>query len=157
MSFNSRATTIPHWDFIEGLAPEGYGMRLTLALLVMFSFSGCSLVSESWNFAGSSLLSEMQTDQMKTNSQEPPEVIVLSLDSARLATVELGQSKVKVLSILGPSANPDTSQSLADQYEKDGEPYELMYFRTSVDGVEDIRALLFKADKLVGIGRSEVD
>ena len=132
-------------------------MRLTFALLVMFSFSGCSLVTESWSFGGSSLLSETQTEYTETDSQEPPEVIVLSLDSARLAKVELGQSKVKVLSILGPSANLDTNKFLADQYEKDRESHQLLYFRTSVDGVEDVRAFLFKADKLVGIGRSEVD
>ena len=81
----------------------------------------------------------------------------MSLDSAWLAKVELGQSKVKVLSILGPSANLDTNKFLADQYEKDRESYQLLYFRTSVDGVEDVRAFLFKADKWVGIGRSEVD
>ena len=81
----------------------------------------------------------------------------MPLDSARLATVELGQSKVKVLSILWPSAKLDTSKFLADQYEEGGESHQLLYFRTSVDGVEDVRAFLFKADKLVGIGRSEVD
>lgn len=103
-------------------------MRLTFALLVMFSFSGCSRVTESWSFGGSSLLSETQTEYTKTNSQEPPEVIVLSLDSARLAKVELGQSKVKVLSILGPSANLDPNKFLADQYEKDRESHQLLYF-----------------------------
>ena len=94
---------------------------------------------------------------VKTKSQDPPEAIDLPLDRKRLAQVELGQSKGKVLSILGPSANLDVSRSLVDQYEKDGESHELLYFRTSVGGIEDIRAFLFKADKLVGIGRSEVD
>ncbi len=85
------------------------------------------------------MLSEMPTDHMKKNPQEPPEAIILPLDNARFAEVELGQSKVNVLDILVPSENLDTNQSLADQYEKDGESHEILYFRTTVYEIEDIR------------------
>jgi hypothetical protein len=40
---------------------------------------------------------------------------------------------------------------------KGGEVYDVLYFRATVGGVEDIRALLFKANQLVGIGWSEIN
>ncbi len=83
--------------------------------------------------------------------------IVLELDADQLAKVEVGQTKDEVLEILGPSANVDDGETLADHYVKGGEVYDVLYFRAKVNGVEDIRALLFKANQLVGIGWSEVN
>jgi hypothetical protein len=88
---------------------------------------------------------------------EPAKEIVLELDADQLAKVEVGQTKDEVLEILGPSANVDDGETLADHYVKGGEVYDVLYFRAKVNGVEDIRALLFKANQLVGIGWSEVN
>ena len=82
---------------------------------------------------------------------------MLELDADRLAKVEVGQTKDEVLEILGPRANVDHGATLADHYIKGGEVYDVLYFRAQVDGVEELRALLFKANQLVGIGLSEVD
>lgn len=136
---------------------KGYGMRLILTLLVTLSLSGCSLIPESWNLYRSPLLFEVQMDRVETESQESPKKIVLQLVTERFAKVELGQSKVEVLEILGPSVNLDSSKILSNLHKKNGDSHEMLYFRTRVDGVEDIRALLFKADKLVGIGWSAVN
>jgi len=83
--------------------------------------------------------------------------VVLELNADRLAKVEVGQTKDEVLEILGPAANVDHGTTLADHYIKGGEVYDVLYFRAQVDGVEELRALLFKANQLVGIGWSEVD
>ena len=83
--------------------------------------------------------------------------IVLKLNTDQLAKVEVGQTKDEVLEILGPAANVDRGTTLADHYIKGGEVYDVLYFRAQVDGVEELRALLFKANQLVGIGWSEVD
>jgi hypothetical protein len=82
----------------------------------------------------------------------PNKEIVPELDAEQLAQVEVGQTKQQVLEILGPSLGVDTGETLADHYVKDGEVYDVLYFRTNVSGVRDIRALLFKADQLIGIG-----
>ncbi|MDC3032747.1 outer membrane protein assembly factor BamE [Litorivicinus sp.] len=82
---------------------------------------------------------------------------VLELNADQLAKVEVGQTKDEVLEILGPAANVDRGTTLADHYIKGGEVYDVLYFRAQVDGVEELRALLFKEDQLVGIGWSGVN
>lgn len=145
-------------------------MRLLTILLAFFSLAACSTVPESWTF-----------DMKFWTSDEPPAIaeptmdaapsketvvapkpaitndIVLKLNAGQLAKVEVGQTKDEVLEILGPAANVDRGTTLADHYIKGGEVYDVLYFRAQVDGVEELRALLFKANQLVGIGWSEVD
>tara|TARA_B100000524_G_scaffold326114_1_gene209420 strand:+ start:766 stop:1152 length:387 start_codon:yes stop_codon:yes gene_type:complete len=83
--------------------------------------------------------------------------IVPELDPDQLARVEVGQTKKQILAILGPSADVDTGETLADHYVKDGEVYDVLYFRTKLNGVEDIRAFLFEADQLIGIGWTKLN
>ncbi|MGB0359086.1 MAG: hypothetical protein ACPGC4_04510 [Litorivicinaceae bacterium] len=114
--------------------------------------------TEFWTSEEESVAAEEETVEAKAAEKaEPAKEIVLELDADQLAKVEVGQTKDEVLEILGPSANVDDGETLADHYVKGGEVYDVMYFRAKVNGVEDIRALLFKANQLVGIGWSEVN
>jgi hypothetical protein len=113
--------------------------------------------TEFWTSEEESVAAEEETVEAKAAEKaEPAKEIVLELDADQLAKVEVGQTKDEVLEILGPSANVDDGETLADHYVKGGEVYDVLYFRAKVNGVEDIRALLFKANQLVGIGWSEV-
>jgi hypothetical protein len=140
-------------------------MRLLIILLASFSLTACSMIPESWKFdtefwtsEEESVAAEEETVEAKTaEKEEPAKEIVLELDADQLAKVEVGQTKDEVLEILGPSANVDDGETLADHYVKGGEVYDVLYFRAKVNGVEAIRALLFKANQLVGIGWSEVN
>jgi hypothetical protein len=140
-------------------------MRLLIILLASFSLTACSMIPESWKFdtefwtsEEESVAAEEETVEAKAAEKaEPAKEIVLELDADQLAKVEVGQTKAEVLEILGPSANVDDGETLADHYVKGGEVYDVLYFRAKVNGVEDIRALLFKANQLVGIGWSEVN
>ena len=140
-------------------------MRLLIILLASFSLTACSMIPESWKFdtefwtsEEESVAAEEETVEAKAAEKaEPAKEIVLELDADQLAKVEVGQTKDDVLEILGPSANVDDGETLADHYVKGGEVYDVLYFRAKVNGVEDIRALLFKANQLVGIGWSEVN
>jgi hypothetical protein len=114
--------------------------------------------TEFWTSEEESVAAEEETVEAKAAEKaEPAKEIVLELDADQLAKVEVGQTKDEVLEILGPSANVDDGETLADYYVKGGEVYDVLYFRAKVNGVEDIRALLFKANQLVGIGWSEVN
>ena len=133
-------------------------MRLMTICLAMLALSACSMLPESWKFE-----SEFWTSDNETVDVEPAEdsvvekEIVLKLDEDQLAKIQVGQTKAEVLEILGPSANVDHGETLADHYVKGGEVYDVLYFRATVGGVEDIRSLLFKGNQLVGIGWSEVN
>jgi hypothetical protein len=140
-------------------------MRLLIILLASFSLTACSMIPESWKFDTEFWTSEEESvaaeeemvEAKAAEKAEPAKEIVLELDADQLAKVEVGQTKAEVLEILGPSANVDDGETLADHYVKGGEVYDVLYFRAKVNGVEDIRALLFKANQLVGIGWSEVN
>ena len=133
-------------------------MRLMTICLAMLALSACSMLPESWKFE-----TEFWTSDNETVDVEPAEdskvekEIVLKLDENQLAKIQVGQTKAEVLEILGPSANVDHGETLADHYVKGGEVYDVLYFRATVGGVEDIRSLLFKGNQLVGIGWSEVN
>jgi hypothetical protein len=139
-------------------------MRLLIILLASFSLTACSMIPESWKIgtdfwtsAEESVEAEKESVEAEPAEKvEPAKEIVLELDANQLAKVEVGQTKDEVLEILGPSANVDNGETLADHYVKGGEVYDVLYFRAKVNGVEDIRALLFMANQLVGIGWSEV-
>jgi hypothetical protein len=139
-------------------------MRLLIILLASFSLTACSMIPESWKIgtdfwtsAEESVEAEKESVEAEPAEKvEPAKEIVLELDANQLAKVEVGQTKDEVLEILGPSANVDNGETLADHYVKGGEVYDVLYFRAKVNGVEDIRALLFKENQLVGIGWSEV-
>ena len=140
-------------------------MRLLIILLASFSLTACSMIPESWKIGTDFWTSEEESVTAEKESVEaepaekvePAKEIVLELDANQLAKVEVGLTKDEVLEILGPSANVDDGKTLADHYVKGGEVYDVLYFRAKVNGVEDIRALLFKANQLVGIGWSEVN
>tara|TARA_B100001057_G_scaffold459470_1_gene509645 strand:- start:24 stop:398 length:375 start_codon:yes stop_codon:yes gene_type:complete len=89
--------------------------------------------------------------EAKTNKEIVPE-----LDADQLEKIEVGQTKKQILAALGPSVDVDTGEALADTYIKDGKIYDVLYFRTNVNGLRDIRALLFEDDKLIGIGWTEL-
>ncbi len=89
--------------------------------------------------------------EAKTNKEIIPE-----LDADQLAKIEVGQTKKQILGVLGPLVNLVTDEALADKYVKDGKIYDVFYFRTNVNGVRDIRALLFEDDNLIGIGWTEL-
>jgi len=133
-------------------------MRLITICLAMLTLSACSMLPESWK-----LETEFWTFDNETVNIEPtqePEIekeFVLKLDENQLAKVQVGQTKAEVLEILGPSVNVDHGVTLADHYVKGGEVYDVLYFRANVGDVEDIRALLFKSNQLVGIGWSEIN
>ncbi len=133
-------------------------MRLITICLAMLTLSACSMLPESWKFE-----TEFWTFDNETVNIEPtqePEIekeFVLKLDENQLAKVQVGQTKAEVLEILGPSVNVDHGVTLADHYVKGGEVYDVLYFRANVGDVEDIRALLFKSNQLVGIGWSEIN
>jgi hypothetical protein len=133
-------------------------MRLLIILLASFSLTACSMIPESWKFDTEFWTADEESVTTEpAEKAEPAKEIVLELDANQLAKVEVGQTKDEVLEILGPSANVDDGETLADHYVKGGEVYDVLYFRAKVNGVEDIRALLFKANQLVGIGWSEVN
>ena len=133
-------------------------MRLMTICLAMLALSACSMLPESWEFEN-----EFWTSDNETVDVEPAEdsvvekEIVLKLDEDQLAKIQVGQTKAEVLEILGPSANVDHGETLADHYVKGGEVYDVLYFRATVGGVEDIQSLLFKGNQLVGIGWSDVN
>lgn len=120
-------------------------MRLVTLICACLSLTACSMLPESWNLDQKYLVGE------KTAETSP---VIADVD---LSAVEVGQTKAQVLAILGPSAQVDDGKSLAEHYVKGGEIYDVLYFRGTHNGAEDIRALLFKADVLVGIGWSSID
>ena len=133
-------------------------MRLMTICLAMLALSACSMLPESWEFENEFWTSDNETvDVEPAEDSEVEKEIVLKLDENQLAKIQVGQTKAEVLEILGPSANVDHGETLADHYVKGGEVYDVLYFRATVGGVEDIRALLFKANQLVGIGWSEIN
>ena len=145
-------------------------MRLFIFLWASYSLTACSMIPESWTFDmktwtsdEDAAIAEPTMDAAlseKTAVVPEPSTtndIVLKLNTDQLAKVEVGQTKDEVLEILGPATNVDRGTTLADHYIKGGEVYDVLYFRAQVDGVEELRALLFKANQLVGIGWSEVD
>ena len=145
-------------------------MRLLIILLASFSLTACSMIPKSWTFdmkfwtsnenpAIAETTMDASPSEETTVVSEPATTndIVLELNADQLAKVQVGQTKDEVLEILGPAANVDHGTTLADHYIKGGEVYDVLYFRAQVDGVEELRALLFKANQLIGIGWSEVD
>ena len=133
-------------------------MRLMTICLAMLALSACSMLPESWEFENEFWTSDNETvDVEPAEDSEAEKEVDLKLDENQLAKIQVGQTKAEVLEILGPSANVDHGETLADHYVKGGEVYDVLYFRVTVGGVEDIRALLFKANQLVGIGWSEVN
>ena len=133
-------------------------MRLMTICLAMLALSACSMLPESWEFENEFWTSDNETvDVEPAEDSEAEKEVDLKLDENQLAKIQVGQTKAEVLEILGPSANVDHGETLADHYVKGGEVYDVLYFRVTVGGVEDIRALLFKANQLVGIGWSEIN
>ena len=145
-------------------------MRLLTIFLAFFSLTACSTVPESWTFDmkfwtsdEAPAIAEPTTDAAPSKEKVVALELaitndtLLELNADQLARVEVGQTKDEVLEILGPATNVDRGTTLADHYIKGGEVYDVLYFRAQVDGVEELRALLFKANQLVGIGWSEVD
>ena len=133
-------------------------MRLMTICLAMLALSACSMLPESWEFENEFWTSDNETvDVEPAEGSEAEKEVDLKLDENQLAKIQVGQTKAEVLEILGPSANVDHGETLADHYVKGGEVYDVLYFRATVGGVEDIRSLLFKGNQLVGIGWSEVN
>ena len=133
-------------------------MRLMTICLAMLALSACSMLPESWKFETEFWTSDNETVDVESAEDSVVEKeIVLKLDEDQLAKIQVGQTKAEVLEILGPSVNVDHGETLADHYVKGGEVYDVLYFRATVGGVEDIQALLFKANQLVGIGWSEIN
>ena len=133
-------------------------MRLMTICLAMLALSACSMLPESWEFENEFWTSDNETvDVEPAEDSETEKEVDLKLDENQLAKIQVGQTKAEVLEILGPSANVDHGETLADHYVKGGEVYDVLYFRATVGGVEDIRSLLFKGNQLVGIGWSEVN
>ena len=133
-------------------------MRLMTICLAMLALSACSMLPESWEFENEFWTSDNETvDVEPAEDSEAEKEVDLKLDENQLAKIQVGQTKAEVLEILGPSANVDHGETLADHYVKGGEVYDVLYFRATVGGVEDIRAFLFKANQLVGIGWSDVN
>ena len=133
-------------------------MRLMTICLAMLALSACSMLPESWEFENEFWTSDNETvDVEPAEDSEAEKEVDLKLDENQLAKIQVGQTKAEVLEILGPSANVDHGETLADHYVKAGEVYDVLYFRATVGGVEDIRSLLFKGNQLVGIGWSEVN
>ena len=133
-------------------------MRLMTICLAMLALSACSMLPESWKFESEFWTSDNETVDVESAEDSVVEKeIVLKLDEDQLAKIQVGQTKAEVLEILGPSVNVDHGETLADHYVKGGEVYDVLYFRVTVGGVEDIRALLFKSNQLVGIGWSEIN
>ena len=138
-------------------------MRLLIILLAFISLTGCSIIPESWKFDtefwtsdNDSVAAETIEKAEATEEEKPAKEIELEFNANQIAKVQVGQTKDEVLEILGPAVNVDHGVTLADHYVKGGEVYDVLYFRAEVNGVEDIRALLFKANQLIGIGWSEV-
>jgi hypothetical protein len=139
-------------------------MRLLIILLAFISLTGCSIIPESWKFDtefwtsdNDSVAAETIEKAEATEEEKPAKEIELEFNANQVAKVQVGQTKDEVLKILGPAVNVDHGVTLADHYVKGGEVYDVLYFRAEVNGVEDIRALLFKANQLIGIGWSEVN
>jgi hypothetical protein len=139
-------------------------MRLLIILLAFISLTGCSIIPESWKFDmefwtsdNDSVAAETIEKAEATEEEKPAKEIELEFNANQVAKVQVGQTKDEVLEILGPAVNVDHGVTLADHYVKGGEVYDVLYFRAEVNGVEDIRALLFKANQLIGIGWSEVN
>ena len=133
-------------------------MRLMTICLAMLALSACSMLPESWEFENEFWTSDNETvDVEPAEDSEAEKEVDLKLDENQLAKIQVGQTKAEVLEILGPSVNVDHGETLADHYVKGGEVYDVLYFRVTVGGVEDIRALLFKSNQLVGIGWSEIN
>ena len=139
-------------------------MRLLIILLGFISLTGCSIIPESWKFDtefwtsdNDSVAAETIEKAEATEEEKPAKEIELEFNANQIAKVQVGQTKDEVLEILGPAVNVDHGVTLADHYVKGGEVYDVLYFRAEVNGVEDIRALLFKANQLIGIGWSEVN
>jgi len=120
-------------------------MRVFTLICAFLSLTACSMLPESWNLDQKYLVNDEKV-------AAPP--VISKVD---LSAVEVGQTKAQVLSTLGPAAQVDDGTSLAEHYVKGGEIYDVLYFRGTHNGGEDIRALLFKADVLVGIGWSSIE
>ena len=131
-------------------------MRLFIITLALFTMTACSAIPESWKF-DTDFFSTTEDIQETVVADDTAQNEVAQFDTGLLAQIEVGQTKEQVLEILGPSVNVDSGVTLADHYVKGGEVYDVLYFRAEIDGVSELRALLFKADRLVGIGWSEIN
>ncbi len=132
-------------------------MRLFFPLITTVLFSGCSLIPERWVVDTSVLSNQQQIGVVKTEAQESTKEIILYANTERLGKVEVGQSKVTVLEILGLPGKLDDDRAMADRDEEDGVIQQVLYLRTSTNDFKGLRALIFKADRLVGIGWSAVN
>ena len=131
-------------------------MRLFIIALASLTMTACSAIPESWKF-DTDFFSTTEDIQETVVADDTAQNEVAQFDTGLLAQIEVGQTKEQVLEILGPSVNVDSGVTLADHYVKGGEVYDVLYFRAEADGVSELRALLFKADRLVGIGWSEIN
>lgn len=106
------------------------------------------MLPESWNL-----------DQWGGVSEPVDDTRSAMIHSSNLdfSKVDVGQSMDEVLKILGPAVQVDDGKSLAEHYVKGGEVYDVLYFRGKKNGSEDLRALLFRENILVGIGWSSVE
>ena len=123
-------------------------MRFVLILGISISLASCSMLPESWNIESWSAGAE---------SESSTPVVFADARGVDFASIEVGQTKTEVLEILGPSVQVDDGRSLAEHYIKGGEVYDVLYFRGAYADGEDLRAYLFREDRLVGIGWSSVE
>ena len=121
-------------------------MRLMTICLAMLALSACSMLPESWEFENEFWTSDNETvDVEPAEDSEAEKEVDLKLDENQLAKIQVGQTKAEVLEILGPSANVDHGETLADHYVKGGHlDQKLKRF----DRVIALKILLVAADTL---------
>lgn len=123
-------------------------MRCILIFGASLILASCSMLPESWNV-------EQWGDAVEPVSEsKSPMINASNIDFSK---VDVGQPMDEVLKILGPAVQVDDGKSLAEHYVKGGEVYDVLYFQGRHNGTEDLRALLFREDILVGIGWTSVD
>ena len=123
-------------------------MRLAVIFSVSLILASCSMLPESWN---------LQSTQSDVADAEVSDAGMINSSNLDFSGVDVGQSMEEVLRILGPSVQVDDGRSLTENYVKGGEIYDVLYFRGQKDGVDSLRAYLFREDRLVGIGWSSLD
>lgn len=123
-------------------------MRFITIFGASLILASCSMLPESWNVDQWGGVSE---------SVDGTQSSMINSSTLDFSKVDVGQSMDEVLKLLGPAVQVDDGKSLAENYVKGGEVYDVLYFRGQQSGSEDLRALLFRENILVGIGWSSVE
>ena len=117
---------------------------------LIMGLTGCSTLPENWTFN----LEASKEDLIKSEQIKKPFEAVTAI---KAPIIDVGISKARVLEILGPNTQTNNGGSSPENYVKNGEIYDVLYFREDTVEHNAVRAYLFKNEILIGIGLANLE